>query len=122
MSIFGSKDKVAKAAQEIADTLRVTEHIKELKKAQAELQDQIVFLDKRLTTIEAGLEKIGAEVKLEALREVQGGLSQMQGTLFSKFSEMAVDIDRIKRLNHKLQNEDDEPKQIAGDGADTLNS
>lgn len=104
MSMFGNKEKVAKAAQEIADTLLITEHIKELKDAQKVLQDDIASLDKRLASIEATIEKIGVEVKFEAMKEVQAGLTQMQSAVFEKFSQMAVDIDRIKQSRQVLPN------------------
>lgn len=116
MSILGRKDKVAEAAEEIANTLRATEHIKELKEAQREIQEQINLLDQRMNKIEAALGKISSDVKLEALRELQSTLTQMQGTIFDKFSEMAVDIDRLKRSDQSVEIEADDVKSIQFDG------
>ncbi|MGL3208291.1 hypothetical protein [Bradyrhizobium sp. BR 1433] len=91
-----SREKIQKTAQEIADHLRLTDHIKGLQQAQKEMADAIASLGDRIKNLETELRVIKAETKLEAVRETQQVLNSVQGAFHDKLTEIAVRISHIE--------------------------
>jgi hypothetical protein len=91
MSWF-NRDKVAKAAQEIADSLTIPENVKALQTAVKEVADAVRRLDDRLRVIEGELRAAKAEIRGDALRETQAIVNAVQGGLNQRIQEIAVDV------------------------------
>jgi hypothetical protein len=86
------RDKVAKAAQEIADHLKLIEHVKALQTGQKDLAAAIARLDDRLRMIEAEIRSIRSETALQAVREAQSIVNAVQGHLNERIEKVAVDV------------------------------
>jgi hypothetical protein len=91
MSLFG-RDKVAKAAQDLVDHLKLVENVKALQIAQKELADAFTRLDERVRAMEAELRAAKAAIRSDALRETQNIVNAVQGGLNQRFQDLAVDL------------------------------
>ncbi len=91
MSLFG-REKVAKAAQDIADHLNLVDNVKALQELQKELSDSVSRLDERLRAVEAELRAAKAEIRSDALRETQNIVNAVQGGLNQRIQDLAVDL------------------------------
>ena len=92
MRVLFGRDKVAQAAQEIADHLKIVENVKALQIAQKELADALVRLDERVRAVESELRAAKAEIRSDALRETQNIVNAVQGGLNQRIQDLAVDV------------------------------
>lgn len=107
-----SKERIAQAATEIADHLRVVEQIKALQAAQKELADSIRLIGDRVREIQTELRALKAETLLEAVKEtqnivnaVQGGLNQRLEAIAVKVAVVANDLSDAKHIDGRLSQE-----------------
>lgn len=96
MMIF-SKDKIAKTAQEIADTLQLVEHVKSLQQGQKEIVDAMAKLSDRMRDMEYSLKAIKAETLHEAAKETQQVLNSVQGGFYDRITRLTIQADRVER-------------------------
>jgi hypothetical protein len=64
-----SREKMAKAASELAEHLQIIENIRSLQTGQKELADALNSLGERFTQMQAEMHALKAETKFEALKE-----------------------------------------------------
>jgi len=90
-----SREKMAKAATEVAEHLQIIENIRALQTAQKEISNEIKAINQRHAELQVELRAFKAEVKFEALKEtqiivnaVQGSLNQRLETLSNKVAVM----------------------------------
>jgi chromosome segregation ATPase len=88
-----SREKVANAATELAEHLKIIENIRSLQTAQKEVSDELRSISQRIFELQVELRALKAEVKFESLKEaqmtvnaVQGGLNQRLETLSNKMA------------------------------------
>ncbi|MGO9742330.1 MAG: hypothetical protein ACLPN5_12615 [Roseiarcus sp.] len=91
MALFG-RDKVAKAAQDFADHLKLVENVRAPQVAQKELADEMGRLDERVRAVESELRAAKAEIRSDALRETQNIVNAVQGGLNQRIQDLAVDL------------------------------
>lgn len=82
----------AGAAKELADYLLVVDHVKALRTGQRELADAIASLGHRLHHVEAQLQTVRADAKLDAIREAQTVVNVVQDSLNQRIETLAVKI------------------------------
>jgi cell fate (sporulation/competence/biofilm development) regulator YmcA (YheA/YmcA/DUF963 family) len=87
-----SREKISKAASDLADHLQVIENIKALQQAQKELADAIKIIGERVREIQSELRALKAETTLEALRETQTIVNAVQGGLNQRIEDLAVKV------------------------------
>jgi cell fate (sporulation/competence/biofilm development) regulator YmcA (YheA/YmcA/DUF963 family) len=87
-----SRRRVAEAAQELADHLKLIEHVKALQTGQKEIAEAPVKLGDRLRGMEREMSVLKAETRLEALREAQSVVYAVQGNLHQRLEDLAVRI------------------------------
>jgi uncharacterized protein YeeX (DUF496 family) len=87
-----SREKIAKAAQDLADHLQIIENVKALQTAQKEMADAIRALDDRVRSIEIDMRAMKAEIRLDAIREVQTLVNAVQGGLNQRIEDIAVKL------------------------------
>ena len=92
-----SKEKIAKAAEEIANQLQVVEHIKALQVAQKELADSIKLQGDRIRNIETELRALKAETLFQAIKETQSIVNSVQGGLNQRMETLAVQVALIQQ-------------------------
>jgi hypothetical protein len=92
-----SREKVAKAATELAEHLQIIENIRALQIAQKELADEMRRINERLTAVQTEIRAIKAETRIECLKEtqqtvyaVQGGLNERMETISNKLAVIDV--------------------------------
>jgi hypothetical protein len=95
------RDKIAKAATELAEHLQVIENIKSLQEGQKKLADAIKALDQRLTSMEIELKVIRADVRVDALRETQNIVNSVQGGLNQRIEDLAIKVAVMERGAHR---------------------
>lgn len=113
--MFG-RDKLAVAAQELANHLQLVDHVKALQEGQKALGDGIAALGDRLRALELEMSTLKAETKLDALREAQNVVFAVQSGLNQRIEDLAVQVavfeatglqpsfpDRTKRQVNGLQ-------------------
>ncbi|MBU3889060.1 hypothetical protein FM996_11570 [Methylosinus sporium] len=86
------RDKIARAARELAEHLQIIENIKSLQEAQKQLADAIGALDQRLRLLEVELKVIRADVRVDALRETQNIVNSVQGGLNQRIEDLAIKV------------------------------
>jgi hypothetical protein len=87
-----SRQKIAEAAKEIADHLRLVENVKELQDQQKQLADALKALGDRIRTIETELRALKAETLLEAVKQTQSIVNGVQGGLNQRIQDVAVQV------------------------------
>ena len=91
------RDKIAQAAQEIADHLKLIENVKSIQIAQKELADAMATLDIRLRNIETTLRVSKAETLLEAITKAQDVVNSVQGHLSDRIETLSVKVALLER-------------------------
>lgn len=91
-----SREKIGKAAQEIADHLMLVENVKALQQGQKEMANAIATLDDRIRKVEADLRVVRAETRLEAIRETQQVLNSVQGAFHEKLADLTVRVVEVE--------------------------
>jgi hypothetical protein len=92
-----SREKIAKAAQELADHLQIIENVESLQTAQEYMANAIRVLDDRLRAIESEMRAMRAEIRLDAIREVQTLVNAVQGGLNQRIEDIAVKLAMVER-------------------------
>ncbi len=87
-----SRDRIAKAAAELADHLQIIDTVRSLQVGQKELADAIKSLGEQVRDIQTDLRALKAETRLEALRETQTIVNAVQGGLNQRIEALAVKI------------------------------
>jgi uncharacterized phage infection (PIP) family protein YhgE len=87
-----SRTKSAEAAEEIANHLRLVDHVKALQTGQKELAEAIATLSDRLGKIEAQMGQLKAETRLEAVKEAQSVVYAVQSNLNQRIQDLAVKL------------------------------
>jgi cell fate (sporulation/competence/biofilm development) regulator YmcA (YheA/YmcA/DUF963 family) len=87
-----SRDRIAKAAAELADHLQIIDTVRSLQVGQKELADAIKTLGQQVREIQTELRALKAETRLEALRETQTIVNAVQGGLNQRIEALAVKI------------------------------
>lgn len=92
------REKMAKAAVELAEHLQIVENIRALQIAQKQLADELNLINKNYNEVRAEISILRAEIKFEAIKEtqiiingVQGGLNQRLEAISNKLAVMEVD-------------------------------
>jgi cell fate (sporulation/competence/biofilm development) regulator YmcA (YheA/YmcA/DUF963 family) len=93
-----SRKKVAEAAQELADHLKLIDHVKALQTGQKEIGEAIAKLGDRIRDIEREMSVLKAETRLEALKEAQSVVYAVQGNLNQRLEDLAVRIATAPQL------------------------
>jgi len=87
-----SRKQLAEVAKELADHLLLIDHVKALQTGQKELADAIALLGQRLHQIEAQIQTVRADTKLDAIREAQTVINVVQGSLNQRIETLAVKL------------------------------
>lgn len=87
-----NKDKVVKAAQEIANHLQMTDHIKALQESQKLLAQSVADLNNRVTGLETELKAIRAETLLASIDKTQSIVNSVQGNLNQRIQDLAIKV------------------------------
>lgn len=95
------RDKIARAAKELAEHLQVIENIKSLQEAQKTLADAVNALDQRLRNLEIELKLIRADIRVDALRETQNIVNSVQGGLNQRIEDLAIKVAVMERGAHR---------------------
>jgi len=100
--MFG-RDRIARAAADIADHLQIIENVRALQLAQKELADALKSVMSKISDMQAELRAIKAETAMFAMKETQGIVNAVQGGLNQRIENLAVrlalterDVDRMK--------------------------
>ena len=91
------RDAIAKAAKDLAAHLQLIEHVKALQEGQKLLADGVKALGDRLGALEGSMLVLKAEIRLEALREVQATVNTVQGGLNERIETLAVKVAILQR-------------------------
>jgi hypothetical protein len=91
------RDKIGKTVEEIADHLRLVDHVKALQEGQKELAAAIRVVNDRLTAMDAEFKILKAETQRDALREVQQAVNSVQGAFHDKLNNIAT---RVAIIEH----------------------
>jgi hypothetical protein len=91
-----SREKIGKAAQEVADHLMLVENVKALQQGQKQMADAIALLDTRLRQIEADMRAVKAEAKFEAIKETTHMLQSVQGAFHEKLTHLTVKVAQLE--------------------------
>lgn len=94
-----SRKKIASNAQDLADHLKLVEHVRALQDGQRDIADAIARVGERLNNIDAQLLVIQANVKYDALKETQTLVNSVQGEFYKQLSEIAIRVDRLDRAS-----------------------
>lgn len=92
---FG-REKIAKAARELADHLQVIENIKTLQTVQKELADAIKNLNDRIMEVELEIRALRSETALQAVKETQMIVNAVQSGLNQRIETLAVKVALIE--------------------------
>jgi hypothetical protein len=92
-----SREKIGKAAPEIADHLMLVDNLKALQQAQKEMASALAVLDDRIRKIEAEIRAVKAEVKLDAIKETQQMLNAVQGAFHDKLVDLTVRVSHVEK-------------------------
>ena len=87
-----SRKGIAEAAKELSDHLQLIEHVKALQAGQKDLADAVASLGQRLNKLEAELQAVRADTKLDAIREVQTIVNSVQGNLNQRIESLAIKV------------------------------
>ena len=109
MALFG-RDKVARAAEDLVDILKLVENVKSLQAAQKELADAIASLEERIRNIETELRIAKAEIRSDALRETQNIVNAVQGGLNQRIQDLAVDLAILQHESERERLEGSPPR------------
>ena len=90
------REKLGAAAQEIADHLQLIENVKTLQSEQKSLADGLAALGERIRDLELEMRGLKSETKLEALKEAQGVVFSVQGSLNQRIENLAVKIEGLR--------------------------
>jgi hypothetical protein len=85
-----SRDKIAKAATEIADHLQLIDNVRALQQAQKEIAQTVNALSQKIWEMQSELRGLRAEVTLAAMKETQSIVNAVQGGLNERMESMAV--------------------------------
>jgi CII-binding regulator of phage lambda lysogenization HflD len=87
-----SRKGIAEAAKELSNHLQLVEHVKALQTGQKDLADAIASLGQRLNKLEAQVQAVRADTKLDAIREVQTIVNSVQGNLNQRIETLAIKV------------------------------
>ena len=93
---LSSREKIGKAAQEVADHLMLVEHVKALQQGQKQMADAIALIDLRLGRMEADMRAVSAEAKFEAIKEATHMLQSVQGAFHDKLTHLTVKVTQLE--------------------------
>lgn len=116
---MGLRDKIADAAQELIDHLKIVEHIKALQTAQKEIADDMKLLDDRLRKIETSLAVIKSETIAESLKETQMIVNSALGTLNQRMENISIKL-ALLEAGHTSIDVATTPTAIANDDENLL--
>jgi len=121
MAWFG-RDKLAKASEEFAETLKVVDNIRTLQRAQTEMAEAIRRIADGVQSLEVEFRALKAEIRAETLRETQGIVNAVQGGFYQKLQDIAVDVAVLRRDVRESQGQSPLPRVSAppGDGVNSL--
>jgi predicted nucleic acid-binding Zn-ribbon protein len=91
-----SPEKIGQAAQEVADQLLLTEHVKALQQGQKQMADAIALIDSRLRQIETDIRAVTAEAKFEAIKETTHMLQTIQGAFHDKLTHLTLKVAQLE--------------------------
>ncbi len=91
-----SREKIGKAAQEVADHLMLVEHVKALQQGQKQMADAIALFDRRLRQFEAELRAAKAETKFEAVKETTQLLQSVQDAFHDRLTHLTVKVAQLE--------------------------
>jgi predicted translin family RNA/ssDNA-binding protein len=91
-----SREKIGKAAQEVADHLMLVEHVKALQQGQKQMADAIALIDSRFRQFEADMRAAKAETKLEAIKEATHLLQSAQDAFHEKITRLTVKVAQLE--------------------------
>ena len=100
------RDKIAKAAQELADHLQIVENVKAIQTAQKELADAIKAVSDRVRDLEANMRALKAEASLDALKETQNFVVSVQGGFNERMENVAVRLAGLETAVSDLTREE----------------
>jgi len=89
--MFG-RDRIAKAASELADHLQVIENVRALQTGQKELANAIKSLADQVQELRVEVHVMRADVRLDTLRETQNIVNAVQGGLNQRIEALAVKV------------------------------
>jgi hypothetical protein len=92
-----SREKIEKAAQEVADQLMLVEHVKVLQQGQKQMADAIALIDGRLRQIETDMRAVKAEAKFEAIKETTQMLQSVQDTFHDKLALLTTTVAQLEK-------------------------
>jgi cell fate (sporulation/competence/biofilm development) regulator YmcA (YheA/YmcA/DUF963 family) len=91
-----NREKIGKAAQEVADHLMLVEHVKVLQQGQKQMADAIALVDSRLRQFEADVRAAKAETKFEAIKETTHLLQSVQGAFHDRLTHLTVKVAQLE--------------------------
>src|ERR1700745_1042631 len=92
-----SREKIEKAAQEVADQLMLVEHVKVLQQGQKQMADAIALIDGRLRQIETDMRAVKAEAKFEAIKETTQMLQSVRDTFHDKLALLTTTVAQLEK-------------------------
>jgi predicted nucleic acid-binding Zn-ribbon protein len=93
------RDRIAKAAEEVAKHARLVEHVQALQEGQKDLANAIAALGNRMSALEVELRAAKAETKLEAVKETQQILNAVQGGFYDRLSDLSAKVSQLQQDN-----------------------
>ena len=111
---FG-RDKMAKAAQELADHLALIDNVRALQVAQKEMADAIQVINNRLRDIEVEMRVVKSDTTAHALRETQLIVNAVQGGLNQRIETLAVKVAVLE--NNRASDGNIVANRLPGDAA-----
>ncbi len=109
--MFGgfNREKMAKAAAELAEHLTIIENIRALQTAQKELAEGMKSTNDRILELYAEVRALRAELKFECLKETQAIVNSVQGGLNSRMENIS---NRLAVMDAQLSGGAGSPPQI----------
>lgn len=97
-----SRERIEKAAQEVADQLMLVEHVKALQQGQKQMADAIALIDGRLRQIETEMRAVKAEAKLEAIKETNQMLQSVQDAFHDKLALLTAKVAQFEKRKRPI--------------------
>ena len=97
-----SRERIEKAAQEVADQLMLVEHVKALQQGQKQMADAIALIDGRLRQIETDMRAVKAEAKLEAIKETNQMLQSVQDAFHDKLALLTAKVAQFEKRKRPI--------------------
>jgi hypothetical protein len=92
-----SRERIEKAAQEVADQLMLVEHVKVLQQGQKQIADAIALIDGRLRQIETDIRAVKAEAKFEVIKETTQMLQSVQDSFHDKLATLGAKVAQFEK-------------------------